>query len=220
MAHRNKVIEVRLREKLIQRGITGHATVPLYIICGLPCMIYEELVIARLVAQHTEKMAALKRKYWPKNLKYESLSRLEQLAVRKFYDVHVQHHSHKMTIMAIESSIMLCFQTALLGFNFLQPPLRELYYQKESDIDELPTVRWICLNIIFGLIKIAMSGYLTFALLTLDRNIRSYFHYFKPAGLFTQLGAVTKAILQIVAGTGYVFLSRSQITTQRGGPSH
>ena len=148
--------------------------------------------------------------------KYDTLSSFEQLAVRNYYDVYTNHHNHKMTIMAIESSIMLCFQTALLGFNFLQPPLRELYYQAESDtkldIVELPTAKWICLNIIFGLIKIAMSGYSTFALLTIHQNLRSYFRYHKPAGFLTHLGAVTKAIIQIVACTGYIFLSRSPIT--------
>ena len=217
MAQRNKIIEEQLRQILIKNGITSHATIPIYIIFGLPFMIYEEQVIAGLLGRHTARMAVLKGTLWPQKSdpkKYESLSSFEQLGVRDFYDVYKRHHSHKMTIMAIESSLMLCFQTALLGFNFLQPPLRELDYQAESNtkLDGLPTARWICLNIIFGLIKIAMSGYSTFALLTIHQNLRSYFRYHKPAGFLTHLGAVTKAIIQIVACTGYIFLSRSPIT--------
>ena len=211
MANRNKVIEQQLRQLLIRKGITGHAAVPLYIIFGLPLMIYEEHVLAGYVGRHTAEMAILKQGEWPEKVKpnYEALTSFQQLAVRNFYDVYKKHHLQKMMILSIENSIMLCFQTTLLVFNFLQPPLRELDYQTKSvaSFDGLPTAKWICLNILLGLIKIAMSGYSTFSLLTIHENLRSYFHYHQPAGILTHLGTVTKAIIQIVAGTGYIFLS-------------
>ena len=180
-------------------------------------MIYEEFVIARDVARTSTEMTVLVES-WPSKArpKYDTLTSFEKLVVRKFYDVCTKHHTQKMTILAIESSIMLCFQTAILVFYFRQPPLRELDYQTGSsgtifDLKGLPTGRWICLNVIFGLIKIVLSGYLTFALLTIHQNIRSYYHYYKPAGLFTHLATVTKAIIQIVAATGYIFLSGSKL---------
>ena len=221
MAHRNKAIEQKLRQILIQKGITGHAAVPICIILGLPLMIYEEHLIGGNVARHTAEMAVLKNTWDEQKIcppKYESLTTGEKLIVRNFYDAYEKNHVRKMELLAIESSIMLCFQTAMLGFQIRQPPLRELDYQIRSpdtliNFDGLPTARWICLNVLFGLIKIAMSGFSSLGPLTAHQNLRSYFHHQRPAGLLTQLASVTKAIIQIVAGTGYIFLSGSQNTT-------
>ena len=181
-------------------------------------MIYDENLIARKFAQHTSEMALLTTT-WPKNSQpeYEQLTSCEKLIVRNFYDAYSNQHVHKMMIASIESAIMLCFQTALLGFHILQPPLRELdYTTKRSSIgrEMNPTGQWIIVNVLLGLIKIAMSGYATFAPITIHQKLRSYFHHQKPAGVFTQLGCVTKAIIQIVASTGYIFLSGSQLSTQ------
>ena len=221
MSHRNKAIEQQLRDKLIQKGITGQLAIPIYILFGLPLMIYEEHVIGGDVAKHTAKMAVLKNRWDKKKItppKFESLNSCEQLIVHNFYDANERNQLRKMELLTIESSIMLCFQTAMLGFQILQPPLRELDYQLDLPtgiyIDGHASARWIFLNILFGLIKIVMSGYATFAPLTAHHNMRSYHHYQKPAGLLTQLASVTKAIVQIMANTGYIFLSGSHNTIQ------
>ena len=219
MAHRNRTIEQKLRAALVKRGITGHAAIPICMIFGLPIMIYEEHLIGGNVARNTAEMAVLKQSWDLLGIsppKYESLKTSEKLIVRNFYDTNEKQHNHKMELLAIESSIMLCFQTAMLSFQFLKPPLRELYYEPQS-LDTiigfvgLPTVKWICFKILLVLIKIVMSGYLTLGPLTAHQNLRSYHQYRKPAGFLTQIAHVTKAIIQIMAGTGYLFLSRSKI---------
>ena len=66
-----------------------------------------------------------------------------------------------------ESSIQLCYQNALVLYQFIYPPMRELYYgdtfiQNHFSNFISPTAQWILL-LAFQLLSICLSGYSTFA---------------------------------------------------------
>ena len=70
---------------------------------------------------------------------FSFLSIDQQDTLQEYYDLISEFNERKLEVMARENSIQLVLQTALLGYQFIRPPLYELNYSAWT----YPEVVWI-----------------------------------------------------------------------------
>ena len=91
--------------------------------------------------------------------------------------------------MAREASIQLTLQNALVLYQYIRPPVLELYYQSSY----FPTVNWM-FDVALLFISTLLSANSTFGPILMNVELRYYQKYQKPPHLFVYLVKVLQVM--------------------------
>ena len=142
------------------------------------------------------------------NNKFEELAPKDQIAIHQFYESADFKNERRMMIMARESSIQLVYQKALLLYQFVYPPLKELDFTngKIGEINPFyPHVVWI-VGLAFQMISIGLSAYSTFNPIIENTKLNGFKENKRAPGLVTYVLQLLQVILYIMFATGVVYL--------------
>lgn len=133
---------------------------------------------------------------------YHKLSKKSKTAIEAHYNSVYDQIEHKQQTMALESSIQLTYQNALIIYELMNPPLYELDYNSWS----YPSARWM-LTLILQLASVLLSAYGTFSPIVKNLKFQSFIKR-RPVGFADYILKLFQVIIHIVIGTGVVYLVR------------
>ena len=134
---------------------------------------------------------------------FEELSETDQVVFKRYYTSVFMQNKGKLQFMAREASIQLIYQNAIVIYDFVYPPVREMDYSTWSS----PYSRWIT-AVGLQLLSVVLSAYSTFNPIIEDLKFQSYRRYKTAAGCTSYLIKVLQILVHIIIATGVVYLLR------------
>ena len=145
-------------------------------------------------------------------MKFEDLSEEEQKALEEYYESVNNKNQQKMMLMARESSIQLVYQNALILYQFVYQPMRELDFTNTSTIKPASNAWMLSLGL--QLFSVCLSANSTFSPIIDYHKFKSYKKN-KPIGFFGYTAHVFQVVLHIIFATGVVYLLKGKKTHLR-----
>ena len=222
LLYRNKDIE-NLIEHLISRTLLpSWISIVIYVVISPVIVIIEEIYLAFRLYPHihaVNKIINNKKKLsnfctrlviGPMPFQCAStvtpfceMSESDQAVYKQYYTSVLRQNKGKLQFMAREASIQLIYQNAIVIYDFVYPPVREMDYSTWSS----PYSRWIT-AVGLQLLSVVLSAYSTFNPIIEDLKFQSYRRYKTAAGCTSYLIKVLQILVHIIIATGVVYLLR------------
>ena len=151
---------------------------------------------------------------------WSEMSAEDHVLFQQYFEAFAYRRRRKIEIMARENSIQLVYQNALMLYQFIRPPLRELDYTNGASVftrlsvvnaANLPHIRWIA-ALTLQLVSIIMSANSTFSPIIEDQNVKTFERNFrkpqKLPGLANYIIRLVQVLLHMIYATCIVYLLR------------
>ena len=134
--YRNNTIEIWIGKIITKFHMPPIMTQITYVLLAAAIVVIEEILVAYEIYKRTEKLKTYANILKEKNddgtpKSFGNLCDKEKLALNEFYESVEDEHTSRMRLMARESATQLTYQTALILYQFVFPPLRELNYSND-----------------------------------------------------------------------------------------
>ena len=145
---------------------------------------------------------------------WETMTEVEKVKIEKYYEFIEYRYKRKLQIMARESSIQLTYQNALVLYQFVNPPIRELDYTPNVDykifswkVGEMTAAHtfWV-VGLTIQLVSVGLSAYSTFSPILEDLKFQRFKKDRQHVSVFSYLIKVVQVFLHIIYSTGVVYL--------------
>ena len=148
---------------------------------------------------------------------WSDMTEKEKQTMVEYYRFLEYQNERRLQVMAREASIQLIIQHALVLYQFVYPPTRELDYSTDLEIGNLTTINstfgnftsaytiWI-FRLSVQFISILLSAYSTFSPILDDMQLQTFKKEQKYVSVLSYVLKIAQILIHIIYATGVVYL--------------